>query len=270
MASGTPPPYGAATPPPTQQGSQLSPPTQPANAAETAATFMRSPTEMERKDLATGQNFSIGGISPATQGNSAQTQAGLPDNKSEVVAPQKSKAPIFAVLALVLVAGGVGGWFAFRPPPPSIVVTPPPDPLANNTVKPPDDPVKPPPQNDTNKVPDIATPHDPNTDDVAESRGRDFYARAMTLFAVGNLDEAETFLHDVPVNASQKADAEALIKKIAEIHKRVAAGDSARLNGNCGGAVPNYQAALKLNPKVADASKGIAACNAAAIPGTIE
>ncbi|MFT3838040.1 MAG: protein kinase [Myxococcaceae bacterium] len=264
MASGTPPPYGGVTPPPTQN--VLTPPTQPANAAETAATFMRPPTQVEKKELATG-NFSIGGINPASTG--AQTQHGTPEDASQLAVPQKSKAPLFVGLALVLIAGGVGGWYAFKPAPPSIVVTPPPDPLANN-VKPPDpkppDEVKPP----DSKLPGINAPADPNLDEVTVSRGRDFWARAQTLFAVGNLDEAETFLEGVPANTPQKADAEAMIAKIAEIHKRVRAGDAARLGGNCAAAVPNYQAALKLNGKVGDASRGISQCNAAAIPGTIE
>jgi serine/threonine-protein kinase len=261
MASGTPAPYGAVTPAPT---GPLSAPTQPATAADhaTAATFMRAPTQMERKELATDHNLSIGGISPSSN----QTQAAQGSDVSAVVAPPKSKAPIFAVLAVVLLAGGVGGWFAVKPSTPAIVVTPPPDPLVNIT-KPPDPP---PDKLPENKVPEIKTPPDPNVDEDAVRRGRDFLARASTSFTAGHLAEADVYLHDVPPNTPSRPDADAMLSKITEIHKRIQAGDALRAAGNCDGAVPNYQAALKLNPAVDDAHRGIAACRQAARPETIE
>ncbi len=260
------------TPAPTSSTSPTAQATAP-NAHETAATYVRSPTEMEREQArlqgrpprATDANMSIGGISPAK--NLTSTAAA---NESGLVAPARSRAPLIGALVVVAAGLAVGGWLLFKPAQPTIVVTPPPGGTGGqlaNDVKPPE--VKPPEV----KPPEIKPP-EVDTDAIERERtvqrGRDNLARATTAFSLGNLHETEVYLHDVPEGTPSREEADEMVKKLDEINKRLRAGDQARAAGNCDAALPNYNAVLKINPAVAEASQGASRCRAAALPGTLE
>ncbi len=261
-----------ATPPPTT-GTQA---TQQPTAHETAATFVRSPTEVERSQAAqraTDANLSIGGISPASSAGNV-TAAAEPRTDHGLGGPKPSRAPLAIGAVLAVVALAVGGYFAFKPGQPGIVVTPPPPdgvggPVAVNDPKVPDTKVPDTKVPDT-KVPDIKPPDETKANEAAELLGSTNFARANTVFDAGKLSEAEVWLRDVPAGTSSRAAADALAAKIAQVRKHLHDGDIAAGSGHCETAVPAYQAALKLCPLLEEASRGLAHCRQATLPGQIE
>ncbi len=172
-------------------------------------------------------------------------------------APQPaSKAPLFAVLALLVVAGGVGTFAVLRPSetpvPPPVVDTPPPK--------------------------TVVQPEEPKVDPAVEAMkaalreetARNNFGRARTEFEVAKLDEAETYAKAVPEDSSSSADAKALLEKIALIRERLKVAQGLRSSGACEQALPVFREVLKLNGKVADALAGERACRNSAINTTME
>ncbi|MBL8953797.1 MAG: protein kinase [Myxococcaceae bacterium] len=175
------------------------------------------------------------------------------------IAP-RSKAP-FVVLGLAVVAMLGGGAFVFKERLfGSDVVVPPPKPKDPEVVvKKPDPPevVRPP-------VIDVAQ----NERDI--DRGRDFSARGKGAWDRGDIEEAYTFFRDVPVGTPFKEEALQFMAKVDTIREKVKAGKAAHHRGDCNSAVAQFDAVLKLNPKIADARSGLAACRQGSLPTTLD
>jgi hypothetical protein len=174
------------------------------------------------------------------------------------VAP-KSKAP-WIVLGLTAIAvAGAAGVVLRGPSSGSDVVVPPP-PAKVTEVKPVDPPV-------------VKQPDPPPTNTGIErdtERGRDYLARGKNAWERGALEEAYQFFKDVPDGTEFKAESSGLMKDIDTIREKLKAAQAQQHRGNCEGAIPLFNEVLKLNPKITDASGGLKACQAAALPGTME
>ncbi len=181
---------------------------------------------------------------------------------SVLVAP-KSKAP-WVVLGIGVVALlGFGGFLAKErlagASGNDVVVPPPPQPKP----PPPEIVVKPPDPPETPKPPD-----GPNERDV--ERGRDYLARGKNAWDRGDIEEAYMYFKDVPQQTDFSAEAVAYMSKVDAIREKVKAGQQAYKRGDCDLATVQFGGALRLNPKIADAKSGMAACNAGAVPTRLE
>jgi serine/threonine protein kinase len=196
--------------------------------------------------------ISVGEINPSSS-------TLLPDAQSAIVAP-RSRAPVIVVslLGLVLIAGaGFAFWNHSQPSTPVAprkVVVPAPEPI---TAKQPPAPTEP--------SPEVLAP-----DEAANNRGRDYMARALTSFTIGNLEESELYLRDVPLATTSRADADALTKKIQEIREKVKRGQGLVAAGNCDAAVGVFGEVLRLNTRISAASEGLQRCHNAAIPERLD
>jgi serine/threonine protein kinase len=184
----------------------------------------------------------------------------LQADASVLIAP-KSKAP-WVVLGVGLVALlGVGGVlakdrFSGGDEQPVVIAKPPPDPPPVVVKPPPDTPVQPPPQTG------------PSEKEI--ERGRDYVARGKNAWERGDLEEAYTYFKDVPTGTEFKPEADTFMSKVDTIREKLKTAKAAQHRGDCELAVPQFDAVLKLNPKIADARTGLGACKAAAIPTTFE
>jgi hypothetical protein len=189
--------------------------------------------------------------------NEKPPQQGSAPPESIIVAP-KSKAP-WIVLGLTAIAvAGAAGVVLRGPGGGSDVVVPPPPPKVTE-VKPPD-PVK---------QPNPPAPSNPGIERDAE-RGRDYLARGKNAWERGALEEAYQFFKDVPDGTEFKTESNGLMKDIDTIREKLKAAQAQQHRGNCEGAIPLFNEVLKLNSKITDASGGLKACQAAALPGTME
>ncbi|MCC6334678.1 MAG: protein kinase [Myxococcales bacterium] len=178
------------------------------------------------------------------------------------VAP-RSKAPLIALFAVVVVAAG-GAFVAFGRN--HDAVAPPPKVAPETPQKPPEQPANP------QKTPD--TPVDSTVLAVQkamhEQTARESLGRGKTEFELANLDEAETRLKDVAEDTPSWAEARPLLEQIADIRARLAQAKKLRSSGQCSAALPLYQAVLKVNPRVAEANEGVSFCKASTINTTLE
>jgi serine/threonine-protein kinase len=179
----------------------------------------------------------------------------LPASDSIVVAP-RSKAPwIVLGLTALAVAGASGVVLLYKPA--EVVVPPPPVAKEDPKPKPPVDPQPPPPQQPTQNERDA-------------DRGRDYLARGKNAWERGDIEEAYQFFKDVPEGTDFKPEATTFMGHIDTIREKLKAAQAQRHRGNCDAAIPLFNDVLKLNGKIGDASGGLKACQAAALPGTIE
>ena len=235
-------------------------PAKESDAATMQATFVRTGTLVgegaRAQQLATplatpvAGSYSIGGINPSVQVGA----------ESVLVAP-KSNAPMILVGLLLLVAlGGSGAFLYLRANAvvtPEIVTVPPPIKHDPEVVV-----VKPPPV--------VVNVPDPGVNETTNNRARDFMARGLTSFTVGHLDESEVYLRDVPAGTTSRVEADELLKKIAQIREKLKRGIGLSAAGNCEAAVGSFSEVLRLNPKIAEASAGLAGCHTAAIPERLD
>ncbi|MFZ5442852.1 MAG: protein kinase domain-containing protein [Myxococcota bacterium] len=195
-------------------------------------------------------------VGKAPLDHGSKTQVG--DVSLPPVAP-RSKAPLFALLGVVVVAVAVGAFALTRPPEPAKPV----EPAVVVKTEPPKQPE--PPQQ---AVGDSAAAQAMAL--LREENARLSLGKGRTEFEVAKLDEAETYLKAVPAEASSAAEAKALLETIADIRQKVKAGQALRASGHCDEALVQFQAALKLNGKVKDALDGAAACRNARVDPTME
>ena len=192
---------------------------------------------------------------------------GPPTDVEPAVQAPKSKGPMVAVVALVLLALAGGGYAAFSkdsdvpkdpvvevrvPPPVDPLPTPPPDPT----------PVKPPP--------DAVVPLGAATQALDETAATNANTAGKVAFENGNLDAARTQFDSVKKELPQRAVAEDYLAKIRTIEETVRTADGYKSRGECEKALPLYDKALRVNPKVAGALSGRAACSAAQTPTQLE
>jgi len=195
-------------------------------------------------------------IGKLTLDHQQPTQVG--ETSSPPVAP-KSKTPLFVLGGVVLVLTIAVGVVATRPPPETPKLVEPP-PIAK---------IDPPPKVDP-------PPDQPKVDVAAaqkllnETSALNNLATAKTRFGNAELDETETILKAVPEDTTSFAEAKAILEQIATIRSKVAEGDRLFATGNCDGASRAWQAALKINGKVAAANNGLAKCKNAALPSAME
>jgi serine/threonine-protein kinase len=182
----------------------------------------------------------------------------LPASDSIVVAP-RSKAP-WIVLGLTAIAvAGASAVVLLHNPGAEVVVPPP-------VVKK-DDPAPKPPDPQPQQP---AQPAQPTQNERDADRGRDYLARGKNAWERGDIEEAYPFFKDVPEGTEFKPEATSFMARIDTIRERLKAAQAQRHRGNCDAAIPLFNEVLKLNGKIGDASGGLKACQAAALPGTIE
>jgi len=172
----------------------------------------------------------------------------------------KSKTP-WVVLSLGLVALlGAGGYLmrdrflktndVVVPPPPRVPESP------AVVVKPPELPTSP--------------AVDPAQTDRDQERARDYSARGKNAWDRGDVEEAYTYFRDVPQDTTFRAEADEYVKKVEQIRDGLRAGKGAHGRGDCGAAMGYFNTVLKLNPKIADARSGLAACKAGSLPTSLD
>ena len=227
----------------------------------------------ERTMLRTGESSAVTrkGTEPGI-GSTELDHARPADASLPPVAP-RSKGPLIGglVIAALVIAGGA--YVAFARPSTtgqdgaggSTTTTPPKPPEVAGTASG-NGTTTPPPQ-DTAAVDAIAAAA---AKALREQTARESLGRAKTEFSLANLDEAETRLKDVAEDTPSFAEAKPLLEQIATIRQKLAQAKSLRSQGQCSAALPVYEAVLKLNPKVAEASEGVRFCKASSISTTIE
>jgi serine/threonine-protein kinase len=217
---------------------------------------------VERKPipLVQAQPKSIGEI-PLDGRPGVATQIG--DASLPPVAP-KSKAPMFAVAGVALIALAVGGYFATRPDAQPVVKT---DPV-QQAVK--NDPVV---ANDPTKVDAAAEAMKLLREQEARTReenARASLGKGKTEFEVAKLDEAETYLKSVAEDSQAATEAKVLLAKIDVIREKLKVASALRSKGQCDQALPLFKAVLEMNPRVKDALDGSAACRTSIVNPTME
>jgi serine/threonine-protein kinase len=255
---------GKATPTPSAAGQPAVTEAAPAGLTGVAPVGLTEVGATEHTLLRTA--VGTAGIDAQSQDHARPGEASLPP-----VAP-RSKAPVIAVVALVVAAaGGILVAFGRANDSATTVGTR----QTAETTKAPAEPPEPPPDRSENgKMP----PPQPSALDPAlavqramhEQVARESLGRGKTEFALANLDEAETRLKDVADDTPSWAEAKPLLEKIAEIRAKLAQARQLRNAGQCEAALPLYQAVLKMNPKVAEANEGVRFCKASSISPTIE
>lgn len=203
---------------------------------------------------------SIGEVQLDGRAAGAATQVG--ELSQPPIAP-KSKAPMFAVVGVALVAVAAVGYFVTRPETPGPVV------VKND----PQVVVKEPPAVDPPKV-------DPSAEAMKllreqELRTKEENARASlgkgkTEFEVAKLDEAETYLKSVAPDSEASTEAKQLLEKIGTIREKLKVAGGLRAKGQCEQALPLFKAVLDLNAKVKDAIDGAADCRRSLVSPTME
>jgi hypothetical protein len=220
----------------------------------------------ERTMLRSGQAEVTRSNGAASDIGAAELDHARPADVSLPARAPRSKAPIIGVGVLVVVVAAVGVWAGFgrtEPRDPPAVVGG----SAGASV-----------QIDTPNTasgPGTNTPPPPQVDDVIKKAMREQHAvqnlaDGRTALEVAKLDEAETYLSKVPDDTPSFEEAKSLIDQIATIRRKLAEAKALRAKGQCGAALPVYQAVLKLNSKVAEAAEGVSACRASQIDTTIE
>ncbi len=94
--------------------------------------------------------------------------------------------------------------------------------------------------------------------------------QANTQFGAGDLEGASLFLKDVAPGTPEHAEAQALAEKIREIREALETANAHFRRGECEAAAPLYEKVLELNPRIADAARGKAACERSRLPSTVE
>jgi hypothetical protein len=187
----------------------------------------------------------------------------LPGRDPSVLIVPKSNAP-YVVLGLVVLALAGGGIYFMR------------DQLLQGRAEVVEVKKVPPPPVDERGVdpPPPVPPTPPPNVDVANERdterGRDYLARGKNAWERGALEEAYQFFKDVPEKTEFKPEAITFMARIDTVREKLRAAQAAQHRGACEDAIPLFNAVLKLNGKVSDASGGLRACQAAALPGTLE
>ena len=73
-----------------------------------------------------------------------------------------------------------------------------------------------------------------------------------------------------PRDFKSASQADDFMSKVDSIREKVKVGKGAAGKGDCDSALTAFNAVLKMNPKIADAKSGVAACRAGTIPGRME
>ena len=105
---------------------------------------------------------------------------------------------------------------------------------------------------------------------IQETAARTALAAGRTSFEIARLDEAETNLRSVQRETAAFPEAQEILGKITQIHESLAKANGFRNQGACASALPWYQRALKINPKVIDAINGASQCREATVNQNME
>ncbi|MBE2251137.1 MAG: protein kinase [Myxococcus sp.] len=93
---------------------------------------------------------------------------------------------------------------------------------------------------------------------------------AQTNWEKGDLNTARIDLENIAADTAAHADAEKLLADIKRVQDALAQGDALRRQGQCAAALKAYGDAARLNGNVDAVKRGMSACQAAAIPDSIE
>jgi hypothetical protein len=230
------------------------------DAASTAHTLLKTDASaVARKPAAAPHLAQTIGEMQLEGRSGAATQVG---NASLPPVAPRSKAPLFALGAVVVLSLVGVGYFATRSDPTPLVVG------KNDPV-----PAKDPAVIDPGKV-------DPNLEAMKllreqEQRTREENARmslgkGKTEFEVAKLDEAETYLKSVSPDSEAAPEAKAILGKIDTIREKLKTAGGFRARGQCDQALPLFKAVLDLNGRVKDALDGTADCRRSMVNPTME
>ncbi|MBX7116161.1 MAG: protein kinase [Myxococcaceae bacterium] len=103
-----------------------------------------------------------------------------------------------------------------------------------------------------------------------EQNALESLGRANTEFKLGNLDEAKIRLDAIPRNSRSRFDADAVDSRIKLIEQTLREAKTQVASGRCAEAIPLFKKVLNLNEKVRDAQAGLAGCQRAKLPDTME
>ncbi len=175
-------------------------------------------------------------------------------------AVSKSRAPVFAVAVVGILALAGLGYAVTRPDVTKPVVVA---------------------QND---VPVVRAPEAPRVDlgleamkllreqelHTREENARASLGKGKTEFEVAKLDEAETYLKSVAADSEAAVEAKVILGKIDTIREKLKVAGGLRSQGQCVQALPLFKAVLDLNGRVKDALEGAADCRRSMVGPTME
>lgn len=229
----------------------------------TERTMVQQPTSTKAPAVTLTDGAGSGAVTQLPGVGSINPSASVPDVSLPPKVP-KSKGPMIAVVLGLVGLIGAGG---------VVLLGEKAKPVANTPI------VEPPKLPELPKVPENPTkPPDDTATVVANAAAKVIHEQAaweklksaQTNWEKGDLNSAKIDLDNVAADTPAHADAEKLLASIKQVQDAVAAGDAAKLRGDCDVAMKSYRAAQKLNGNVDAVKRGIAVCTAAAIPGTAE